>query len=170
MDAKHARLVLPTVATLALTLIACGDDESSPVDPKETSVENASIIPAFDTSCALQIDAPAQLSFTATNNSSTTVETLLDISTPAASDVEITAPAQGLRMRPQTSISAGQPIQNTDEPTAPDQPFAVSLRGVKDPVQPGRSVPVEFQFERAGSLTVDVAVDACPPPDLKPSR
>lgn len=164
MSARHARSVLPALAA-CVVVSGCADGGSERSDRDErgdTSVENAFIVPAFDTACVLQINAPAQLSFTATNNSSTTTEQLQTISTPAASAVSITAPVAGLTLAPHTSIAAGQPVQNTSGSAAPDQPFAVSLRGLRETVQPGKSVPVTFEFTRAGSISIDVAVDACP--------
>ncbi|MDV8003057.1 hypothetical protein [Rhodococcus sp. IEGM 1408] len=128
----------------------------------QTSVENVFIVPAYMISCELQVDAPAQLSFTAINGSATEEETLSMISTPAASSVEIDAPPEALTIAPEASIAAGQPVENLDEPTAPDQPFSAFLVGLDDGVVPGTSVPVTFTFERAGDITLNVAVDACP--------
>lgn len=163
MDVRHARLTILAAVTAGCALAACDDSESQPpAEHAETSVHNAYIVPAYDTSCVLQIDAPAQLSFTAANTSSTTTETLKKISTPAASAVTITAPIGALHMQPRSVIAAGQPIENTDQPAAPDAPFTATLRGLDTIVGPAQSIPVTFEFERAGTITVDVAVDACP--------
>ena len=34
--------------------------------------------------------------------------------------------------------------------------------GLDDSAEPGTSIPVTFTFERAGDITLQVAVDACP--------
>ncbi|PYE12732.1 uncharacterized protein DUF461 [Williamsia limnetica] len=164
MSTHFARpAVAAAVTALAIALSGCSENQSdNTAEPADTSIDNAYIVPAFDQSCALQTNAPADLSFTATNNSSTITETLQRISTPAAADVTITAPDSVLAMEPQSSIAAGQPVENTNETAAPDEPFHVTLHGVKNTLQPGKSVPVAFQFERAGTLTINVAVDACP--------
>lgn len=53
-------------------------------------------------------------------------------------------------------------MENLDEITAPDQPFSVFLVGLDEGVAPGKSVPVTFTFDRAGDITLNVGVDACP--------
>jgi copper(I)-binding protein len=113
-------------------------------------------------SCALQVDAPAQLSFTATNEDSIGDETLSQISTPAASYVEIEAPAGALTIAPGATIAAGQPAVNLDEPPDVNEQIAVSLLGLSADVVPGKSVPVAFTFKRAGEIEFNVAVEACP--------
>lgn len=128
----------------------------------QTSVENVFIVPAYEVTCTLQVDAPAQLSFTAINGSATEAETLMSISTPAADSVDIDATAEALTIAPEASIAARQPVENVDEPTAPDQPFSVFLVGLDESVAPGKSVPVTFTFERAGDITLNVGVDPCP--------
>lgn len=158
------------VAGLALTLSGCGTDEPDKGSSNrggdgqsgDTSVENAYIVPAYTLSCALQVDAPAQLSFTATNNNSVTDETLSQISTPAASSVEIKAPAGALTIAPGATIAAGQPAVNLDERAAANDQVSVSLLGLNADVVPGRSAPVAFTFERAGEIEFNVAVEACP--------
>lgn len=160
-------------ATMVLALglsTACGADDPDPgssnrgggQDSGQTSVENVFIAPAYAIDCTLQVDAPAQLSFTAVNDSSSEDETLSEVSTPAASRVEIVAPPQALTIAPGSSIAAGQPVENVEDVDAPDQPFRAFMFGLNDSAEPGKSIPVTFTFERAGDITLQVAVDGCP--------
>jgi copper(I)-binding protein len=161
---------LIAAAGLALTLGGCGTDDPDKGSSNrggdgqsgDTSVENAYIVPAYALSCALQVDAPAQLSFTVTNNNSVADETLSQISTPVASSVEIEAPAGALTIAPGATLAAGQPAVNPDEPAAVNDQVSVSLLGLTEGVVPGESVPVAFTFERAGEIEFNVAVEACP--------
>lgn len=171
MAATPIQTIASAATVLALgALAACGSDDANMSSTNrgggeesgQTSVENVFIAPAYAVTCELQVDAPAQLSFTAINGSATEVETLSSISTPAADSVEINAPSEALRIAPEASIAAGQPVENLDEITAPDQPFSVFLVGLDESVTPGKSVPVTFTFDRAGDITLNVGVDACP--------
>jgi hypothetical protein len=156
---------------LALGLsAACGSDEPD-AEPSnrgggestgQTSVRNVFIEPSYASDCTVQVDAPAQLSFTAINDSSTEDETLSEISTPAASRVEIDAPPEALTLSPESSIAAGQPVANPDDADAPAQSFSVWMVDLDPGVEPGQSVPVTFTFERAGEITLPVSVDGCP--------
>lgn len=171
MTVSFARLSSVTfVAALSVGLAGCGDTVDDVASSNrggdgvagETSIENAFVIPAYSESCVLQVDAPAPLTFTIANNSDLEAETLLDISTPAADTVTLTGPEDGLEIAPQTRVAVGQPVENVDDPEAPDQPYLAILEGVTDDVQPGLNIPVTFTFERAGELNFDVGVDACP--------
>ncbi len=171
MTATTTRYAATATVVLVLGLsTACGADDPETGSSSrgggatsgETSVANVFIAPAYAIDCALQVDAPAQLSFTATNNSSTEEESLSEISSPAASRVEIAAPAQALTISPESSIAAGQPVENVQDADAPDQPFSVFMVDLDPGIEPGRSVPVTFTFERAGEITLPVAVDGCP--------
>lgn len=160
-------------AAMALALgvsTACSSDDPEPDSTNrgggetdgQTSVENVFIAPAYAIDCSLQVDAPAQLSFTAVNDSSTEAETLSEITSPAAERVEIDAPAGALEIAPESSIAAGQPVENVEDADAPDRPFRSFMFGLDDSAEPGKSIPVTFTFERAGDITLQVAVDACP--------
>lgn len=178
MATRYAQHLLCASAGAMVLITGCGSDDDramsnnrdSGTDHGQTSVQNAYIVPAYRASCALQRDAPASLSFTAINDSPAESERLLDISTPAAASVSINVAPSALRMPPRTAIAAGQPRANPDphpsEHPGPSatfgQPFSVTLIRLADTVEPGRSFPVTFGFERAGELTVDVAVEACP--------
>lgn len=163
--AASAALVLALGASTA-----CGSDEPEPDSSNrgggetdgQTSVENVFIVPAYAIDCSLQVDAPAELSFTAINDSSSEGETLSEITSPAAARVEIDAPADALEIAPESSIAAGQPVENLEDADAPDRPFRAFVVGLDDSAEPGKSIPVTFTFERAGDLTLQVAVDACP--------
>jgi copper(I)-binding protein len=172
MGIGHAQWATPLgAAALAVAIVAgCSTDDADSESSNrgggessgQTSVNNAFIVPAYTLSCVLQVDAPAQLTFTAVNGSTTESETLSDISTPAASTVSIDASKAQLEIAPGTSIAAGQPVQNLEESTAPDEPFTVTLQGLEQGVEPGKSFPVTFAFEREGDITFNVAVEACP--------
>lgn len=159
-----------TAIVLSLGLNACGTDDPDESSSSrgggkssgETSVENVFIVPAYTENCAIQVDGPAELKFTATNNSSTETETLAGISTPIAETVEIDATEATRTIGPGETIAGGQPVENLDAPRAPDEPFPVMLIGLDESAAPGVSVPVSFTFQRAGEITLEVGIDACP--------
>lgn len=170
MTASVARYAASSVMVLALGASAACSNEADTAssgrgggqESGETSVENVFIVPATALTCGMEVDEPAKLSFTAVNDSSTEQEMLSSISTPAAESVEIDAPLEALTIGPEDSIAAGQPVPNADDPAASDQPFSVALQGLGESVEPGTSFPVTFAFKRAGDITLNVPVDACP--------
>jgi copper(I)-binding protein len=163
------RLAGMAVTMTVLMLTGCmpepdidSSNRGSGTDTETTSVENAYIVPQYKgQSCAIQVGASAQLSFTATNNKSGESERLTGISTPAADDVRI-APTSTVEIPPRSSIAAGQPVENLRDAEAPDRPFTVTLEGTNDRIQPGTSVEVTFLFDRFGELKLNVPIEACP--------
>lgn len=170
MTVSFARLTYASVAAaLAVAMTGCSSDDPATSSSNrggdeasgETTVENVFIAPAYTLACVLQVDAPAQLTFTATNQSSSETEVLTSISSPAAETITIQTANDNLDIAPESRIAVGQPVENIDNPDAPDEPVFAVMEGLTDAIQPGLSVPVTFTFERAGDLTLDVAVDAC---------
>ncbi|AMY53822.1 hypothetical protein CH262_05590 [Rhodococcus sp. 05-2255-1e] len=109
----------------------------------------------------------ANLEFTAVNTAGTGTDRLLGITSSAASAVTIDATADQLVIEPATSIAAGQPVENLDGgDDGTDQPFTVTLELTDGELAPGTSIPVTFEFERAGSLSVDAPFDVYEPGEL----
>lgn len=160
-----------TVGVALLTTLAagCGNDvdynssnRGSGTDTEPTSVENAFIVPKFlPGSCAIQVGDSANLRFTVSNIRPAESERLLGITTDAADMVRI-SPTATLEIPPKSTIAAGQPVENLDDPAAPDEPFTVTLEGMKGNVTPGKSVDVTFRFEKSGELEFLVPIEACP--------
>jgi copper(I)-binding protein len=155
-------------AAMMVLAVGCGAEEvdnSSPgveTQTDGTSVENPSIVPnAAPASCVVEVGDVAEIKFTATNNRHNEPERLMSISTEIADAVQI-IPGPGVPIPAGMSISAGQPIEQPASQQALDQPVTVTLQAVNQTVEPGRSVPVTFQFEKFGDLTMDVPVEACP--------
>lgn len=115
------------------------------VDPEPTS-ENA---PRPD----------AELAFTAINTSDTTEDRLVSIDTPAANSVNIAADPATLVLQPHTALAAGQPIEQLEEPAAPDHPITVIIDLIDSRVRPGLTIPITFTFDKAGSQTFRVPFD-----------
>lgn len=157
-------------AALLMALAAgCGNgvdtdssNRGSGTDTEPTSVENAFIVPRFvPGSCAIQVGDDADLRFTASNIRPAESERLLEITTEAADIVRI-SPTATLEIPPKTTIAAGQPVENLDDPAAPDKPITVTLGGMKDNATPGKAVDVTFRFEKSGELVLRVPIEACP--------
>lgn len=109
----------------------------------------------------------ANLEFTAVNTAGAGTDRLLEISSPAASSVTIDASADQLVIEPETSIAAGQPVENPDGgDDGTDRPFNVTLELTDGELAPGTSIPVSFEFERAGTVTVDAPFDVYEPGEL----
>jgi len=156
---------------LSMLVAGCGDNpefESSSnrgagSRTGDTSVENAYLVPRFiPGSCAIQFGDAAALTFTATNNRGTETERLLAIKSPAADAIRI-SPDATLEIPPGTSIAALQPIEDVAGPAdGSDQPFTVSVEGLKESARPGTSVDVTFRFDKHSDLTMKVPIEACP--------
>lgn len=168
--AFYRRCAAGVALPMVLMSAGCGDDDvardssnrGAGTTTESTSVENAFIVPEFARGqCAIQVGDSADLRFTVSNTRSTEAERLLAISTPAADTVRI-SPNATLEILPQTTIAAGQPVENLDNPDAPDEPFTVTLEGLKDGVTPGKAVGVTFEFEKFGPLQMQVSIEACP--------
>ncbi|MFI8567935.1 hypothetical protein ACIGGF_15385 [Rhodococcus sp. NPDC078407] len=109
----------------------------------------------------------ATLEFTAVNEAETENDRLLDISSPAATSVTIDATPDQLVIEPATSIAAGQPVQNLDSgDDGTDERFTVTFELADGELAPGTSIPVTFEFERAGSVSVDAPFDVYEPGEL----
>ena len=161
--------VMVTGAMLVLVAGACGENvvtdssnRGSGSHTNDTSVENAFIVPKFAPgSCAIQVGDTAELSFTATNNRPAEAEQLTGISTEAADAVRISAMLP-VQIPPKSFIAAGQPIEHPGGEAGPDQPFTVTLLGLKESARPATSADVTFHFEKSGALTMLVPIEACP--------
>ncbi|OBG22916.1 hypothetical protein A5765_19335 [Mycolicibacterium celeriflavum] len=130
-------------------------------ETETTSVENAFIVPRFiPGSCAIQIGDAAALTFTVTNNRITEQERLLGIDTPAAEAIRL-SPDATLQIPPETTIAAGQPIEDVGD-GAVDRPFTASVEGLRETAKPGKSVDMTFHFEKQGDLAMKVPIEACP--------
>lgn len=171
---RYPALPKQWVAGAALPIMlmsaACGNDDVAPgssnrgagTTTESTSVENAYIVPAFAPgACAIQVGDTADLRFTVSNTRSADAERLLAITSPAADTVRI-APNATVEILPQTTVAAGQPVENLGNPGAQDEPLTVTLEGLQSVVTPGKSVAVRFEFEQFGPLEMQVPIEACP--------
>ncbi|WP_234794293.1 hypothetical protein [Mycolicibacterium flavescens] len=95
-----------------------------------------------------------------TNNRITEPERLLGIETPAAEAIRL-SPDATLRIPPETSIAAGQPIEDVTDGT-PDRPFTAVVEGLRESARPGTSVDMTFHFDKQGDLEMKVPIEACP--------
>ncbi len=128
----------------------------------DIDLRNVRIHPAVQPgTCVMQRDGPSELSFTAVNNGRTP-DRLVRITSEAAQSVTVQAAPDLLVIDGGTTLAAGQPIEQPDTATAPDEPIRVMLNQMDEAVQPGRNAEVTFVFEDAGSVTVAVPLDSCP--------
>ncbi|MFD4369130.1 hypothetical protein [Rhodococcus sp. NPDC058521] len=108
------------------------------------------------------------LAFTVINTSDT-ADRLESIDATADASLTLEGPDEARVIRPGTSMSAGQPIEQLEPATAPDQPITVRVDMPDDAVRPGLTHPVTFTFERAGSVTLQVPFDAWTPTESVPT-
>ncbi|MBX7450380.1 hypothetical protein GR927_20530 [Mycolicibacterium sp. 3033] len=155
-----------TIAAATLTLLAgcSSEDDAALRSPnrgtgsttEDTTVENAYIVPAFVPGrCALQLDAGAALRFTVTNNRETESEKLLAVSVDSAGEARVPASPD---IPPTSTIAYGQPTG----PDAAQTLAAVRVDRLDPGLKPAMTTDVTFSFERAGDVTIPVAVEACP--------
>ncbi|MFE3543341.1 hypothetical protein ACFXK0_10235 [Nocardia sp. NPDC059177] len=125
------------------------------------TVQNAYLVPTTQPGgCVIQVDAPAELSFTVTNNAREP-DRLIGIDGPPASSVELRATPEELVIPAGGGLAAGQAIEEPARPGS-EEPVTVRVSGLRDWVSPGRHVDMSFRFERAGALQLAVPVDSCP--------
>lgn len=109
----------------------------------------------------------AALSFTAVNTADTDTDRLLGISSPSAVSVTVDATDEQRVIEPGTSIAAGQPVENIDAGAdGADRPFTVEFDLIDSALAPGTSIPVRFDFDGAGQITVDAPFDVFEPGEL----
>jgi hypothetical protein len=125
-----------------------------------TVVKQAVVAPQYDgDSCALPVDARADLRFVVENLRPAHVERLLAISTGAASMV-VLSDQQGLTIRPAVASSTGRSVGGG--PRRDERPVLLAaLQGLRAGIRPGQSIPVTFHFERGGDLHVSAPVLPC---------
>ncbi|OZD70645.1 hypothetical protein CH272_24885 [Rhodococcus sp. 05-340-1] len=141
------------------------DEEAGSIELQSVTVQAELTGATPDSSAAAY--GNANLEFTAVNTAGTGTDRLLEISSPAVFSVTIDASADQLVIEPETSIAAGQPVENLDGgDDGTDRPFTVTFELADGELAPGTSIPVTFEFERAGSLSVDAPFDVYEPGEL----
>lgn len=157
------------VVSAAVAVAGCNDNEGvnsthargSEGQVGAVTVQNAYVVPALvPGTCSIQYDAPAELSFTATNNARE-ADRLIGIESPAAASVQLHAAPDELVIPADGALAAGQPVAEPARHGA-ETPIAVQVNQLQDWVQPGRHLDMRFTFERAGTLELAVPVDSCP--------
>ncbi|WP_249644676.1 copper chaperone PCu(A)C [Nocardia sputi] len=165
---RRTTLMMLTVP-LAIVAGGCADNEGensshargSEGTAGEVTVQNAYLVPALlPGTCVIQYDAPAELSFTATNNAGEP-DRLVGIESPAAGSVRIQADPDELVIAADGALAAGQPVEQPDRPGS-EAPITVDVVELRDWVQPGRNLDMRFTFENAGTVQMAIPVDACP--------
>jgi copper(I)-binding protein len=106
------------------------------------------------------------VAYLSVTNNGTDTEVLTGASSPVAAAVQFheTSISEGMaRMRPLTEIAIAPGATVRIEPGA----IHLMLIGLKAPLEPGKSVPLTLEFRHAGSVTVQLAIqalDATAPP------
>lgn len=185
---RRVATAIALAAGAAIALSACGSGQVSQTavqqaavngnsaDLGEIALRNVHIAYPSSEEYSIEPGGNAVLAFTVVNDSAETTDKLVSITTDYAARVVAGEEVGGLTIKPQTSLQAGQlpagegaateaetQIKNNEEND--DAPAALSLvvlQDIKAGVRPGLTVPITFKFEKAGSVTVDVPVDAGP--------
>ncbi|CAM2881125.1 hypothetical protein [Skermania piniformis] len=173
----------------ALTLTGCGAGQVSQTAEQAAAVNGASAnvgSVALRNVRVLFPDAAtytntkggkAALAFAAVNDSAEAADKITKISSDAGT-VTITPQSRAV-IPPQRVLVAAGPEAATDESAKPaetsetaaaadettaadsaTEPILVEISGLKSDLQPGLVVPVTFEFERAGSVDMQVPIDA----------
>lgn len=163
-------------AGAALTLSACGAGQiaqtanqvaavnGNGADSANISLRNVHVLFPSSDEFRLGQGGRAELAFTAVNTSDTNPDTLVSISTDAASSVTLDKSAD-LTIEPQTSIAAySADAELPGQSAVQGPPVTAVLENLTDAVRPGLTVPVTFTFSKAGPITVPVPVDAAGTP------
>lgn len=111
-----------------------------------------------------------RLAFTAVNTSLGEDDRLLEIGSPAAASVEIEASDPILQLKPESRLAAGQPVQNVDPTSAPDERITVAVTMKDIEVYPGLTFPFDFTFAKAGSVRVQVPFDVWTPGESQQTK
>ena len=165
------RLVRCSVTAMALTLAAAtagcagrvqvdSSNRGSGSHTSGTSVENAYVVPRHGPgSCAIQVDGPAALTFTITNNRTADAEQLTAVNSDVADSIELSPAIIGIP--PQSSVAVGQPAVQEDA-TVTGRYSTATVRGLVRTATPGMSIPITWHFTNQGELTMRVPIEACP--------
>lgn len=97
-------------------------------------------------------------------NEGAVADRLVRVSSPAATAVTVTGDAT----LPQDVLLVGG--GETGTAPAGTRPVTIELTGLTQPIQAGLSIPVTFQFERAGTVTAQVPVGAPAEGVVEPER
>jgi len=185
---RRVATAIALAAGAAIALSACGSGQVSQTAVQQAAVNgnsanlgeialrNVHIAYPSSEEYSIEPGGSAVLAFTVVNDSAETTDKLVSITTDYAARVIAGEEVGGLTIKPQTSLQAGQlpagegaateaetQIKNNEEnDDAPAALTLVVLQDIKAGVRPGLTVPITFKFEKAGSVTVDVPVDAGP--------
>ena len=171
---RPARVAAAAVAVgAALSLSACGAGQiaqtatqvaainGNGADQANIQLRNVHVLFPTSSEFRLEEGGRAELVFTAINTSATEADRLVSIETEDAADVVLEgAPAGGVEIAPQASVTGGVPAGQITDPESDE--LTVILEDLSDQVRPGLTVPATFVFENAGEVRVDVPVDAGP--------
>jgi len=171
---RPARVAAAAVAVgAALSLSACGAGQiaqtatqvaainGNGADQANIQLRNVHVLFPTSSEFRLEEGGRAELVFTAINTSATEADRLVSIETEDAADVVLEgAPASGVEIAPQASVTGGVPAGQITDPESDE--LTVILEDLSDQVRPGLTVPATFVFENAGEVRVDVPVDAGP--------
>ncbi|MGV9714173.1 hypothetical protein ACWDTI_26350 [Gordonia sp. NPDC003424] len=107
---------------------------------------------------------PFDVAFVINNLSQTVEDRLLGITAPDGGTVTITATGDGTKIPPGQALRAGKPagllLPEEVQDKTEEQRITVVLNNAGDSVAAGLTTPLQFRFEKAGTVTVRTPVDA----------
>ena len=182
-DGKRHRRVATIVAVAAgaaLTLAGCGAGQISQTanqapavngnsaDTGAVSLRDVRVLYPHEDEYTNKKGGKAAVAFSAINNSESDVDKIARISTSVGS---VTITPSGTELKPQRTLVAAGPDAKTDESTKPAEnaesdpataPILVEITDLNEDLGPGLTIPVTFDFEKAGSVEMRVPIDAGP--------
>ena len=188
---RRVATAIALAAGAALTLSACGAGQVSQTASQasavngntaqlgELALRNVHVVYPDSEEYSIEPGGTAILSFTVINESNDTDDRLVDISTDYASEVVIDEQVGSLVIPAQTLLTAEPGVNvedveaalealeqaetgTSEDAAVPVYVLVVELENLNEGVRPGLTFPVTFTFENAGTVTVEVPVDAGP--------
>ncbi|QNG17391.1 copper chaperone PCu(A)C [Rhodococcus triatomae] len=188
---RRVATAIALAAGAALTLSACGAGQVSQTASQasavngntaqlgELALRNVHVVYPDSEEYSIEPGGTAILSFTVINESNDTDDRLVDISTDYASEVVIDEQVGSLVIPAQTLLTAEPGVNvedveaalealeqaetgTSEDAAVPVDVLVVELENLNEGVRPGLTFPVTFTFENAGTVTVEVPVDAGP--------
>ncbi|CCQ14821.1 putative uncharacterized protein [Rhodococcus sp. AW25M09] len=173
---RHRRTAtaLALLAGGAFALTACGAGQisqtatqvaavnGSSADVGDIQLRNVHVVYPNSQEYSIEPGGTVELGFTAINSSPADADELTDISSPEAQVTIVDEAESGsTEIAPLTALGAGSPADTQlDDPLLPIQLIKVEMADISENVRPGLTLPVTFEFAKAGEVVVNVPVDA----------
>lgn len=175
---RRVGIVVAAAASVAIALTGCGAGQHSQTASQVAAVNGNSadvgavalrdvrVLYPHEGDYTNKKGGKAAVAFSAINNSEENADKITKITTSVGS---VTITPAGAEIKPQKTLVAAGPDATTDESAKPAEaaaadpnqtPILVEITGLNEDLGPGLTIPVTFDFEKAGSVEIQVPIDA----------